>query len=409
MIGGAAFETLDAREIQRLVAPLRSESAGNRAAGLEDVFAAACWSCLVEPGDAVGGLLRAALGPLGALDALSGSDDDIRARLTAKGVVEHDRIDLAAARARWQPRLTAMRFRGAFHAARVLGIRLVVPGDPEWPAGLDDLEVHGPAALWIRGDVGALSRGPSVAIVGSRAASAYGEQVSSELAAGVSAQGVAVHSGGAYGIDGMAHRAVLASGGTTVAVMAGGVDRFYPAGHHDLLSRIAERGAIVSEMPCGTSPSRWRFLQRNRLLAAATGGTVVVEAGFRSGALNTANHARSLDRPVGAVPGPVTSPASDGCHRLLREPDVTCITGPRDLLGMIQPSFLLAQPPDAIKRAAPESLRVLDALSGRRARDEAHVARLSGLDQAEVRATLAVLEIEGVARENGEGWLRVAR
>lgn len=407
-MSGAVFSWFDSDEIERLLRPVRSLAETTDTRLSEDIFAAACWSCLVEPGDAAGGLLRAALGPARALEALAGSDSEIRARLGAAGVVDFEHVDLKAARARWEPRLSEPRFRAAFRSARVLGIRLVVPGDPEWPAGLNDLEVHGPAALWLRGDLGALTRAPSSAIVGSRAASAYGEQVASELATGVVAEGLSVFSGGAYGIDGMAHRAALAAGGTTVAVMAGGVDRLYPAGHHDLLSRVAERGAVVSEMPCGTSPSRWRFLQRNRLIAAITACTVVVEAGFRSGALNTANHARSLGRPVGAVPGPITSPSSDGCHRLLRESEVTCVTGAPDIVEMIRPNLVAADLAPSAARAEPEALRVLDALTGRRSRNEAQLARLSGLDESEVRATLAVLELEGRAREIAGGWVRLA-
>ena len=146
-----------------------------------------------------------------------------------------------------------------------------------------------------------------------------------ESSAGLVDRGFTIVSGAAYGIDGMAHRAALASGGTTVAFLAGGVDRFYPLGHEALLGRIAEQGAVVAELPCGSAPTKWRFLQRNRLIAAATEATIVLEAGMRSGSLNTAGHAAALGRPLGAVPGPVTSPASAGCHRLLREYDAVCV------------------------------------------------------------------------------------
>ncbi len=146
-----------------------------------------------------------------------------------------------------------------------------------------------------------------------------------EASAGLVDRGFAIVSGGAYGIDGMAHRAALASDGTTIAFLAGGIDRFYPLGHESLLTRIAQTGAVVSELPCGAAPTKWRFLQRNRLIAAASQATVVLEAGIRSGSLNTAGHAAALGRPLGAVPGPVTSPASAGCHRLLREFDAMCV------------------------------------------------------------------------------------
>ena len=166
---------------------------------------------------------------------------------------------------------------------------------------------------------------PTIALVGARAATGYGEHVAMESSAGLVDRGFAIVSGGAYGIDGMAHRAALASDGTTIAFLAGGVDRFYPLGHESLLSRIAQTGAVVSELPCGAAPTKWRFLQRNRLIAAASEATVVLEAGIRSGSLNTAGHAAALGRPLGAVPGPVTSPASAGCHRLLREFDAVCV------------------------------------------------------------------------------------
>src|SRR5690606_23806686 len=141
-----------------------------------------------------------------------------------------------------------------------------------------------------------------------------------------------------YGIDGMAHRAALASGGQTIAFLAGGVDRFYPSGHDALLTRIVECGAVVSELPCGSQPTKWRFLQRNRLIAAAGRATVVIEAGWRSGSLNTAGHAAALGSPRGAVPGPVTSAASAGCHRLIRDFDAICVTTPAEMAELIPPS-----------------------------------------------------------------------
>ena len=147
-----------------------------------------------------------------------------------------------------------------------------------------------------------------------------------EITAGLVERGHTIVSGAAYGIDGMAHRAALASAGRTVAYLAGGVDRFYPSGHDALLTRIVETGAVVSELPCGSAPTKWRFLMRNRLIAASTKATLVVEAGWRSGSLNVAGYATSLNRPVGAVPGPVTTAASAGCHRLMREFGATVIT-----------------------------------------------------------------------------------
>src|SRR6185437_911026 len=179
------------------------------------------------------------------------------------------------------------------------GIRIVCPGDPEWPAQLSDLGDAQPYALWLRGSADLrFNCLRSVAIVGSRAATAYGSYVASEFAASVAARGWAVISGGAYGVDAAAHRGALAADGVTVAVLACGVDVPYPAGHADLLDAIAAQGLIASEWPPGRTATRLRFLVRNRVIAALAAGTVVVEAGQRSGALNSARHARDLGRPL---------------------------------------------------------------------------------------------------------------
>jgi len=204
------------------------------------------------------------------------------------------------------------------------GGRLVTAGDDEWPvlafaafAGADTRarpQAYPPLVLWVIGPVGLddiASR--AAAIVGTRAATTYGEHVAADLAAGLAMRDVAVVSGGAYGVDGAAHRAALASDGLTVAVLASGIDVAYPAGHSSLLHRIAQQGLLISEYPPGVRPARYRFLTRNRLVAALAGATVVVEAGVRSGAANTAAWARALGRAVCAVPGPVTSSASAGC------------------------------------------------------------------------------------------------
>ena len=245
-----------------------------------------------------------------------------------------------------------------------------------------------------------------VALVGARAATAYGEHVSMELAAELSAEGVTVVSGAAYGIDGAAHRAALGAGGATVALMAGGVDRPYPAGHMQLLDRIARSGAVVSEVPCGTTATKWRFLSRNRLIAALSDATVVVEAGWRSGSINTAHHAAALGRPLGAVPGPTTSAASAGCHRLLREADAVCITSARDvreLMGLADDGALFSA-----EGYTDDSVRVLDALSSRVARSVIDIARRSGLAVEDVAAVLGVLELDGRAVRHAEGWRAAA-
>ena len=254
---------------------------------------------------------------------------------------------------------------------------------------VDELGVHAPIGLWVRGRPDALAWSvPTIALVGARAATGYGEHVAMEASAGLVDRGFAIVSGGAYGIDGMAHRAALASDGTTIAFLAGGIDRFYPLGHESLLTRIAQTGAVVSELPCGAAPTKWRFLQRNRLIAAASQATVVLEAGIRSGSLNTAGHAAALGRPLGAVPGPVTSPASAGCHRLLREFDAMCVVDADQMaeLAAMGPGGTAARGPRRVERPAtvptsravrlhgpcapragggddPDAIRILDAMS----------------------------------------------
>jgi DNA processing protein len=218
------------------------------------------------------------------------------------------------------------------------GIRLICPGDPDWPSQLDDLGSARPYALWARGAGDLRDRGPqTVSIVGSRAATAYGVHVATSIAASLSGRGWIVVSGAAYGIDAAAHLGALATTGTTMAVLACGADYAYPRAHAKLLSDIAERGALISEYPPGWLPERRRFLARNRLIAALGAGTVVVEAGLRSGSLNTARHARELGRPVMAVPGPVTSVQSAGCHQLIRDHSTVCVTGAEEIIACLTP------------------------------------------------------------------------
>ena len=212
-------------------------------------------------------------------------------------------------------------------AAERVGARFVVPGGSEWPRQLDDLGLEAPLGLWVcgAGDMRLLAL-RSVAIVGARAATAYGESVARELGAHLSDGGWLTVSGGAFGIDAAAHRGALAAGGATACILAGGVDVPYPRSHVELLAVIRERGVLISETPLGGAAMRHRFLTRNRIIAALSRGTVVVEAAVRSGGLTTARRARDLRRVVMAVPGPVTSPMSAGCHRLIREGDalITC-------------------------------------------------------------------------------------
>lgn len=197
----------------------------------------------------------------------------------------------------------------------------LIPGDAHWPVSVDVLGDRAPYVLWAKGATSFLANGQEdrVTITGSRASTSYGDHVAGELAGDASHSEQIVVSGGAYGIDGAAHRAALSSGGQTVAVMPGGLDRLYPVGHRDMLERVADVGLLVRETPPGSAPTRHRFLARGRLLAALSSATVIVEAGARSGSLHVAREAHALGLGVGAVPGPVTSAASPGTHLLLSE------------------------------------------------------------------------------------------
>ncbi|NRD25540.1 DNA-processing protein DprA [Frigoribacterium sp. VKM Ac-2836] len=242
-------------------------------------FALGAWTGVVEPGDAVGGVVRALLGPTVGLrvvlEAAAVGRDEPRPGLLARALVEAGatgdevgRLDLVRALNRWRPRLETAVVLRVFRTATAVGSRLLVPSTPLWPEALDELGDHAPVALWARGPASVPVPASSIAIVGARAATAYGEQMSAELAGGLADRGLAVVSGAAYGIDGAAHRAALAASATTMAVMAGGVDHLYPAGHDDLLRRIVDTGVLVSEAPCGGKPSRWRFLHCKRRVYA---------------------------------------------------------------------------------------------------------------------------------------------
>lgn len=373
------------------------------------VLARATWSRLVEPGDVVAGALVDALGPVDALAWLRDAGP--------AGVLGPDgraRAALAAAAERWRTRLPSVVPERDLAILERIGGRLVVPESEHWPVGLADLGPAAPMCLWVRGCGEAeLSRAlrRSVAVVGSRACTGYGEHVTGELAAGLAERGWCVVSGGAYGVDAVAHRAALALGGTTVAFLAGGVDRLYPAGNSELLRAVMADGALISEVPPGSVPAKVRFLQRNRLIAAVARATVVVEAAWRSGALATARHAAGLLRPVGAVPGPVTSAGSAGCHRLLRDGAAVCVTDAAEVLELVapEPAPERVSPARAGDGLDVELRRTLDALPLRRPVPEASIARTAGLSERETRAALGRLELAGLAVRVGSGWRRASR
>ncbi len=374
-------------------------------ARIEELFARCAWSGIAEPGDGVAGRLLSAIGAPAALSALIAQRPaaDLAAQLEGDVPVR----EVQHAVDRWTPRLASSLALGNVRHAVRLGMRIAAPGDTEWPSGLDDLGPHAPHVLWLRGRHDIVpTLAPSVAIVGARAATGYGEHLATEWSAGLCDRGIGIVSGAAYGIDGVAHRAALASGGSTIAVLAGGADRFYPAGHDSLLTRIVADGCVVSELPCGSQPTKWRFLQRNRIIAAIADATVVVEAGWRSGSLNTAGHAATIGRPVGAAPGPATSSASAGCHRLIRDFDATLVTRVDEILELL-PGLAFAAERET-ERSDPRHTRLLDALSPRSSRDLTELAARSGLSPSDVRAALGELELGGAVRDTGLGWVRTS-
>jgi DNA processing protein len=312
---------------------------------------------------------------------------------------------------RWQARLPDLDPLHDLATVRRLGGRLLIPGDEEWPGGFQELEAQAPFCLWARGPLSlAVATERSVAIVGSRAATPYGERVAQEFADGCANKGITIVSGAAYGIDGAAHRGALAADGPTIAVLACGVERPYPRGHERLIQRIGDVGLVLSEVPPGSSPTRWRFIERNRLIAALARVTVVVEAAHRSGAIITAGRAERLSRPVAAVPGPISSPLSYGCHQLLRDGAI-CVTSAEEVaelagrMGEYLPEMLPFPPAvhDGLDQA---DLRVFDALPLRKPAGLPSLITTAGLDPATVLAALGRLELRRLAEREGSGWRR---
>ncbi|MEN4400680.1 DNA-processing protein DprA [Mycolicibacterium senegalense] len=299
-----------------------------------------------------------------------------------------------------------------------IGGRLITPDDDEWPwlsfraLGVDRSRKrpndHPPLVLWASGPVRLDEVGVrAAAIVGTRAATAYGEHVAADLAAGLVDRDVTVVSGGAYGIDGAAHRAALACEGVTVAIVAGGIDNPYPAGHSALFHRIRQECLLISEYPPGVAPGRLRFLTRNRLVAALSGATVVVEAGLRSGAANTASWAKLLGRSVCAVPGPVTSAASAGCHVLLRN-GANLVGRAEEIVELVGHIGELA--PDEAHPVGPldgltsTEKQVYDALPSRGAHTVDEIATLAALPPQQVLGPLTTLELSGLVTGADGCW-----
>ncbi|NYE94596.1 DNA processing protein [Psychromicrobium silvestre] len=397
-------------------------------------IARAALSRLMEPSDLQGMALLKILGPVQTLAVAVGRIrlDAESERAVAELLDEETALEwrgLEDCLARWRPRLADLAPERDLGVMQRLGGGLMIPEDAAWPRALSDLALTEPIGLWYRSAAMAADRlipqlEDCIAVVGSRDSTRYGESVTAELVHGLAGSGKTILSGGAYGIDAAAHRAALQRqsgmqpgvqpGGwlPTIAVMAGGLDRFYPSGNEGLLREVAARGILLAEVPPGSNPTRYRFLQRNRLIAALSCATVVVEARWRSGALNTAHHALGLGRAMAAVPGSVYSANSAGCHRLLRE-GAQCVSDAAEILELVLPIGSMAGERSTESREtdglSPQDLMLLDALP---LRSEAVVEKLSavaGLQEGAVRAGLGRLEVLGLAKRGTEGWLRSHR
>jgi len=365
-------------------------------------------SFVADAGDVVLGTALRTMTATEVLGAIKGSDMDGEAVLT--GAPEGH--DASRSLDKWRNRLWLIPSAARLAAWHENGLRLIVPGDPDWPTQLDDLGDARPLLLWVRGSADLrYSCMSSVAVVGARAATGYGLHVAMDVAASLAEEGLTLISGGAYGIDAHAHRGALAADGLTVAVLAGGLSYGYPKGHAALFEAIAARGVLISECPPDQAPTRPGFLIRNRLIAALSRGTVVVEAALRSGALNTARHARELCRPVMAVPGPVTSDQSAGCHELIREYGAMCVTCARDVLEHLRPAGEEGE--GAAPRCGPAVMRdkldsvstaVLEHVPVRGGRGPASIAIRAGVDLDTAVRTLGLLAAAGFVRRCDQGW-----
>jgi DNA processing protein len=375
-------------------------------------------SFLAEPGDPV---LGAALRTSTAAEifaATAGADDAGDAVLLA------GREDPAMSKAmsRWRRRVSLVPSVARLAAWQQSGLRLVTPADPEWPTQLDDLGDARPLLLWVRGTADLrYSCMNSVSVVGARAATGYGQHVALQMAAALAERGLTVISGGAFGIDASAHRGALAADGLTVAVLAGGLSYGYPRGHAGLFEAVSAQGLLVSECPPDQAPTRPGFLVRNRLIAALSRGTVVVEAALRSGALNTARHARDLCRPVMAVPGPVTSEQSAGCHELIREYGAMCVTNAKDVVEHLDPGDAGAEvggrlsagprhgPAIHTDHLDPVARAVLEQVPARGGRGPASIAIRAGVDLDTAVRTLGLLAAAGFVQRCDQGWRTAGR
>lgn len=383
---------------------------------------------LIEPNDVTAGALLELMSPVELL-ALINTPDHVPlglkeqlCGLTGQNPATDSAQDLKVSLARWRKRLSYADANGALETMQRLGGGLICREDKGWPKQLDDLRFARPLCLWWRTSdpqrLGRTPAGKAISIVGSRDASDYGSQVTYELARALSLRGLCIVSGGAYGIDAAAHRAALAEDPVdplappTITILAGGADKLYPAGNSALLQQVISRGLLFSEVPPGTTPTRFRFLNRNRLIAAFSTLTIVTEARYRSGALNTASHAVELGREVGAVPGSVFSPNSAGTHRMIRSGSAELISSPSDVfdvLGLPADGQLPINEPEDPRHRPTDQLPadarlIFDVLSFTRPLSVDEACSKSGVPMLGTIKALGLMARLSLVEESQAGW-----
>lgn len=401
-------------QLQKIVDAIQPLVSDGEVVELHELAAATVFSHLIEPGDRFLGALVAEIGFVALLETIRESPD------TAVSVLGSDPTNSIAeqfgssfpalwqnAQERWLPRLLQDEVLASLSLAVDLGLTIVGEGNQQYPRGLDDLSFGKPPILWVKGEPSLFTTELPVAIVGTRNATRYGAEVAADLAQVAAQHGLVTVSGGAFGIDAVVHQATLNNRGGTVAFLAGGLGNLYPKGNLALLKRIAQTGALVAEQPPAVTPAKWRFLMRNRLIAAISNATVVVQAGKTSGALSTANHAISLERPVAIVPGPIDSPHSIGGHDLLNNhPDqVSLLARPAELLSLVgfeHPAYEMLVAGTSLSTL---EKRALDSFASGPL-ESWEVQRLAGLTVKETQIALGGLELSNLITRVGARYVR---
>lgn len=358
----------------------------------DDVFARMRLSAIAEPGDEKLGL---ALRRWTATELSGGLDDGFGGD-----------AGLGQLQQRWLSRDTAADAEKEVARAERHGVRFIAPGTAQWPTQLDDLGLRAPVLLRVMGSADLRSTAVrSIAIVGSRMATRYGDQTADQLAAELAALGWCVVSGGAFGIDAAAHRGAMAAGGLSLCVSAAGADIPAPAANTPLYMRLYDQGAVVSETPLGASPTKSRFLVRNRIIAALSRCVVVVEAALRSGARTTAREAAAMNRIVAAIPGPVTSSASAGCHVMIRDQQAVLVTTAAEVVELVMPRA--SEAPSSATHAAGEAQQLLlDVMVPDAALAADAIAQQSGVQLRDAVGQLMGLEEQGLVIRTRDGWVR---